>query len=371
MKPVSRKHIYFFVGTNAEFIKLAPIIKGLRKRKVNFKLITSGQSQILFGELKDYTGPLKADISFNVPTSKLSVPHFFIWSIKTFLVCLTSLRKEFKDLVKDKSYFIVHGDTVSSLLGAVIARIYRLKLVHVESGLRSFNFFEPFPEEINRFIISHLAHIRFPQNKWALKNLEKIEYGVNVNTKQNTLIETFEWAIKKKPDVNYIKKSKKYYVLYIRRQEHIIFKKKWISEILQFVVTNVDQNLNCIFVLHPLTSNFLSPEKLNEIYKLLGKRLFLVSRIPYVDFMKVMKQAEFAVTDGCTNQEELYYMGLPFLVLRNRTERTEGLGENVVISKGNKKIMKNFFKNYKRYRRKMVYIKEKPSKIIVDYLSNF
>jgi len=64
-------------------------------------------------------------------------------------------------------------------------------------------------------------------------------------------------------------------------------------------------------------------------------------------------------------------MGVPFLVLRNRTERTEGLGENVIISKGDKKIMRNFFADYKKYRRSPINpikIKDKPSKIIVDYL---
>lgn len=362
-----KKRYYFFVGTNAEFIKLAPLIKELKKRKVRFKIITTGQGQILFEEMKEFTGPLKADISFNIRTSKLSVVQFLLWTLKTFLICLTSLNPEFKGQNKSNCYFIVHGDTVSSLIGAVIAKIYRLNLVHVESGLRSFNFLEPFPEEINRYIISHLADIRFAQNKWALKNLKNLG-GVNIVTKQNSLIETLWWAVKRKQRSNYIKTSEKYYVLYIRRQEHIIFKKDWTREIIQFVVTNVPKDLNCLFVLHPLTSNFLNPEKLSEIYKLLGKKLFLVSRIPYPDFMKVVNNAEFAVTDGCTNQEEFYYMGVPFLVLRNRTERTEGLGENVVISKGNKKIMRNFFANYKKYRKNPIQINERPSKIIVDYL---
>ena len=365
---MKRKRIYFFIGTPAEYIKIAPVIRELKNRKINFKTITSGQSKILFDELKDYTGEVKVDIAFNVETHKLSIPHFLVWTIRTFLICLYSLRKELSGLDKNNNYLIVHGDTVSSLMGAIIAKIYRVQLVHIESGLRSFSFFEPFPEEINRFIISHLADIRFCQNESALNNVKNLK-GININTKQNTLIESFWWAIKRKTKMNSFEKFKRYYVLYIRRQDHIFFKKEWLVKTLEFIVTNANKNLNCIFVLHPLASVFLSPEKNANLYHLLGKRLFLVSILPYADFMKLMYNSEFAVTDGCTNQEEVYYMGLPFLALRNRTERTEGLGQNVVISKGKKNVIKSFFKNYKKYKRKPVAIRERPSKIIVDYLT--
>ena len=86
--------------------------------------------------------------------------------------------------------------------------------------------------------------------------------------------------------------------------------------------------------------------------------------------MKLMENAEFIATDGCTNQEEAYYMGVPLLALRNHTERIEGLGENIVISKSKKTVIKNFLKNYKKYKRKAVNYKTRPSKIIVDFLTS-
>ncbi len=363
---MKNKQIYFFIGTTAEFIKLAPVIKELKKRKINFKIITSGQSKILFEELTDYLGPMKADIAFNVKTYQLSILHFAIWTIRTFLLCLFSLHKEFKGLNNSNCYFIVHGDTISSLLGSIIAKVYGLRLVHIESGLRSFNFLEPFPEEINRFIISHLSDIRFCQNSWALNNIKKLS-GININTKQNTLIESFWWAIQTKRNVNYIKKFNKYFIVYIRRQEHIFFEKEWTKRILEFVINNSDKNLNCIFILPPLTSKFFPPKELN-LNRNLGKNLCILSRLPYVDFMKLMNNAEYIATDGCTHQEEAYYMGLPFLALRNRTERIEGLKRNVVISKGNKQIIKNFLKDYRKYKTKAAILRKKPSVIIVDYL---
>lgn len=360
LKKNSKKHIYFFIGTTAEFIKLAPIIKELKKRKIKFKLITSGQNKILFEEFKKYLGPIKADISFKEKGAKPSPFYFGVWASKTLISGIFSLRKEFKNLNKNSSYLIVHGDTASSFIGVFIASFYGLKIIHIESGLRSFNFFEPFPEELFRYLNMKLANVLFCPNEWSTNNVAGWKKEI-VNTKENTLIESCRWAL------NTGKKSKqnfgKYYILYIRRQEHIYFRKNWTKKIINKIIQNADPELNCLF-----TKNILNWEFVPKLKGSLKKRFITVPKIPYVDFMNLMNNAEFIATDGCTNQEEAYYMGLPLLALRHRTERIEGLGKNVVISKGDNKIIKAFLKNYKEYRRKPVQIRERPSKIIVDYL---
>src|SRR5258706_1406095 len=181
--------IYFFVGTTTELIKLAPIIRELENRKINFKIITSGQTKVNFGELNKIIKKRKADIQLGEKTDKSSVYKFIIWTVLTFFRA-TSLRKEFCRRIAKNSYLIVHGDPVSSFIGAVIAKIYGLKLVHVESGLRSFNFLEPFPEEICRVLISKMADIHLSPNDWAINNLNN-DNGVKINTFQNTLIESY------------------------------------------------------------------------------------------------------------------------------------------------------------------------------------
>jgi len=363
---MKNKRVYFFLGTTAELIKLAPVIRELKARKIKFKLITSGQNKIDFEDLENFLGQIKADIAFPEKSHKSSMPLFLLWALKTFLIGLVKLRSEFKGLNGDSSYFIIHGDTVSSLIGSLIAKIYRLKLVHVESGLRSFNFLEPFPEEISRFIIIRLADILFAPNDWALNNLKNLS-GAKVSTKQNTLIESFWWAIKKGAGQDYREKFKKYYILYIRRQEHIFFQKEWTENILELVIKNADKDLNCLFAINILNTSFVPSIELYSRNKQGGK-VIMVPKLPYVDFMGLMNNAEFIATDGCTNQEEAYYMGLPCLALRNRTERVEGLGENVVISKGDARVIKDFLKNYRKYKRVPVKFQKKPSKIIVDYL---
>lgn len=360
---MKNKLIYFFIGTTAEFIKLAPVMKEFKKRRIKFKIITSGQNKIHFDDLKDYTNITKADITLKEKFVKSSIFLFLVWALRTIIEGILILRKEFKGLNKENCYFIVHGDTVSSTVGSLIAKFYSLKLVHIESGLRSYNFFEPFPEEICRVMNMRLADILFCPNEWAVNNIKKFK-GEKVNTKQNTLIESFHWAMNKTKKINYQSRFKKYYILYIRRQEHLYFQKKWARKIINTVVNSAPAKVSCLFFLHFLNKDLL-PEKPTQERQ---KKFITIGKLPYVNFMKLMSQAEFIATDGCTNQEEAYYMGLPLLALRNRTERIEGLGENVVISHGNEQIIKDFLKDYKKYKRKPVYFKEQPSNIIVDYL---
>lgn len=383
------KKVYFFMGTTAEFIKLAPVIKELKKQNIKFKIITSGQNPIRFEELKGYIGLVKANITLKEKPSKPSMFLFLMWAFKSLFEGVTSLKKEFKDLNKKNSYFIVHGDTVSSIIGSLIAKFHGLKLIHIESGLRSFSFFEPFPEEICRVINMHLADILFCPNQWAVENIKTFK-GIKINTKQNTLVETFKWAMKAnkqslrdkslkqslRPDglknLDFKEKYKKYYILYIRRQEHLYFQKEWTGKIINTVLNNAPANLHCLFSLHYLNKNLL-PKNLtqniqNKQASRLRDKLITVEKLPYANFMKLMSQAEFIATDGCTNQEEAYYMGLPLLALRHLTERREGLGKNVVISKGEPQTIISFLKNYKKYRRKPIQTKQSPSKIIVEYL---
>ena len=84
--------------------------------------------------------------------------------------------------------------------------------------------------------------------------------------------------------------------------------------------------------------------------------------------MKLIEKAEYLVTDGGSNQEEMYYMGKPCLLIRNHTERIEGLGENIILGRSNKRIIKQFLMNYSQYKKKRITQFISPSKIIADYL---
>ncbi len=366
---MKRKDIYFFIGTTAELIKLAPVIKELDKRGANFKIIASAQNSLQFNELKFFMGKQSAYYTLGVKPFKL--PNFYfrfvVWMIKAVGNFFLYFRNEFKGTDKRSSFFIVHGDTVSSLIGALVAKVHGIRLVHIESGLRSFDFFEPFPEEICRFIVSKLADIHFCPNSWAVNNLSKTS-GMKINTHNNTLIETVSITLKntKKADFKPIQK-RKYFVLVLHRQEHILFKKNLTKNVLNIFAEYANKDLVCVLVLHKLTEKFLRKEKLIDKLRK-NKNIILIPRFPYTEFIHLMEDAEFIATDGGSNQEESYYLGKPCLILRNVTERTEGLGENTLLSHGDENIIHNFIQNYKKYKRKQIKYKIRPSKIIVDYL---
>jgi UDP-N-acetylglucosamine 2-epimerase (non-hydrolysing) len=101
-----------------------------------------------------------------------------------------------------------------------------------------------------------------------------------------------------------------------------------------------------------------------------NKNISLKPRMDYFSFIKLVYNSEFLISDGGSNQEECYYMNKPCLLLRNKTERNEGLNENVCLSKFDKNIIDNFIKDYKRYEKDTTVIRDSPSKKIVEILIN-
>lgn len=362
------KKVYFFLGTNAELIKVAPVIREFKRRKINFKIISSNQNTLNFDELKFLIGRESADYILKINPFKWPKNiylRFVIWLFKTLGNYLMYFGAEFKE--RENTYLIVHGDTVSALMGAIVAKFYGVKLVHVESGLRSFNFLEPFPEEICRFIISYLADVHFCPNKWSLKNL-KNHGGVKINTFYNTVSESVLLALKNKRDIKRgVLPKVKYFVFVLHRQEHIMFNKSENEKLFNYLVSFAREDLKCVIIMHKLTEDFLKSRNLLKKLKR-NHNVVLAPRLPYAQFTRLVRDSEFLVTDGGTNQEEAYFLGKPCLVLRNRTERIEGLGENAILAKGNKEIISNFFENYKKLKRKRIVIRRLPSQIVVDYL---
>lgn len=251
------KKIYFFIGTTAEFIKIVPIISELKKKEIPFKIITSGQTKVLFDEFTKYIGLIRADIAFKEKGNKSSVPVFIFWAVKTFFYSLYQLKGEFEKLDKKNCFFIVHGDTVSSLIGSLVAKIYNLKIVHVESGLRSFNFFEPFPEELSRYVISWLSEVHFCPNSWSINNIKSVQ-GKKINTFQNTLFDSYHMTKK----YNNVQKKErlikgKYFVLVMHRQEHVVFDREKSKRIIELILKESSKKLKCVFIVHDLSKTFI------------------------------------------------------------------------------------------------------------------
>jgi len=356
---VKKDHYCFFVGTQAELIKLLPVIREFEKRNIPFAFISSGQNELS----KELLGNVHIDIQLH---EKILFPHMFwviVWFFQTMLRGFFVINKQIKR--SDRDIMLIHGDTISSLMGALLGRMLGFKIAHIEAGLRSFNMTSPFPEEIDRLIISKLTTYHFCPNKWACDNLKKTR-GIKINTVQNTLWEQYQCASKKRITLDTNLKIP-YFLFVIHRQENL-YNRELVTSLVSEILKQSDQ-LNAVFILHEPTKIALIQYNLLDTLKK-NKNVILIPRQDYYLFSKIIENSQFMVTDGGSNQEESYYMGKPCLVLRTVTERTEGLGENVVMSNNNLETIHDFFVHYKKYMRKPLVSSVKPSEIIVDYLQN-
>src|SRR3989344_6132205 len=116
--------IYFFIGTTAELIKLAPIIRELEERRIKFKVITSGQTDVNFTEVGGLIKKKSPDIALPKKKNRSSVFIFMIWAIKAVFATPFMLSRELTRRDGPKTFFIVHGDTVTSLIGSLVGRIF-------------------------------------------------------------------------------------------------------------------------------------------------------------------------------------------------------------------------------------------------------
>jgi UDP-N-acetylglucosamine 2-epimerase (non-hydrolysing) len=356
----SSKKFYFFIGTVAEFNKLVPVLKELQKRKIKFHIIDSGQNKINYQDFKLYLGNIKPLLVINPKVNKSSTVIFFFWALFTLIKGSIKFYSLFQNQSKKDIYFIIHGDTVTSTLGAFLAKLNGLKLVHIEAGYFSHNFLEPFPEEICKHINSFLADIMFAPTDWALDNLKNFK-GLKISTGYNTNIESFWWSMKQKIKIPFLL-PKKYYLLIVHRQEHVLLKKAWTKRIMELIIKTADKNLLCVVLNHPLTVEIIHSLQVPK------KNLKIISQLSYGEFLKVLKKAEFIATDSATIQQEAYYLGKPYLGLANYAVQTEGLGQNALLSKGNPRIINNFLKNYLAFKKAEIKPKKSPAKIIVDEL---
>jgi UDP-N-acetylglucosamine 2-epimerase (non-hydrolysing) len=259
---------------------------------------------------------------------------------------------------------LTHGDTLTTWLAALVGKLTRTPVMHVESGLRSFDLRRPFPEEINRLITFRLAdHFACPGD-WALENLRRYD-GAKLNTFVNTQVDTLRFGIQHAHEAKIQLPRHKYVVASIHRYESI-FK----ANELGFVVRLLERlatKVHVLFIQHPATE--LQVKKLGYKERLeKNAGIWLLPRLEYLPFIKAVMGSEFVVTDGGGNQEELSYLGKPTLILRDRTERQEGLGENAIVSGLDESVISRFVEEYKTFERPQRIPSHTPSRAIVDYL---
>jgi len=299
------KKVVSIVGTRADIIKMSALIHELNKSEIF-------QHIVLYSNQHQGMGIRKL--------KEFNIGKFFIAKhIKNSSNDLSRLSLGIDELLKKLKPFLVlvHGDTLTAISGALVAYAGDIRIAHVEAGLRSGNLYSPFPEEINRTIISKLASINLCPTDIAFKNL--LSEGVSpekLYLTGNTVVDVI-----KKLSLNVDKYSESNTILVTthRRESWLHLPETMCKVIKRCLAENNNLYFTVLSHPNPLILNKYE-EELSEI-----NRVHLICEEKYVNCINHIHNSRFIATDSCGIQEEASILGKPTLILRKETERPESL----------------------------------------------
>lgn len=328
--------VLFILGTRPEVIKFAPLILKMNNRD-GFKTVVcfTGQHKEMLYHTADFFG-IKSDFDLSLMIPDQSLTQFLSNA-------LVKLEKIISNVLPDLIF--VQGDTSTVLAGSLAAYYAKTKLAHLEAGLRSYDKYSPFPEEINRRLSSRIADFHFAPTETAKANLIGEGINENIYVVGNTVIDALFLCLKKIRSTG----EDKYYQAF----NHIDFNKKIILltchrresfgdpllEILSAIRLFAHQypDIQIIYPVH------LNPNIQNIVFKELAQipNVYLMSPLDYPDLVWIMSKSFFVVTDSGGIQEEAPALGKPVLVLRENTERIESIdaGTSILVGHDKEKIL--------------------------------
>ena len=301
-------------GTRPEAIKMAPLVKALEKDSMLEPIIvvTAQHREMLDSVLKTFN--IKPHYDLNIMKKGQTLSEI---TAKSIIQLEQIMKKECPDMV------LVHGDTTTTFSGALAAFYNHTSVGHVEAGLRSGNKYAPFPEEINRQMVSNIADLHFAPTIGAKHNLiQENKDKTSIVITGNTAIDTLNFTINKNYTSELIEKhkNKKIVLLTVHRRENIGKPMEHIFKAVRDIVEDIED----VVVVFPLHMN---PEvrKLSYAYLEKHPRIELIEPLDVVDFHNFANHAYLILTDSGGIQEEAPSLNKPVLVLRDVTERPEGV----------------------------------------------
>ena len=316
--------IAIIFGTRPETIKMFPIISEINKypHLIDCKIIVSGQHREMLDQMLEIF-QINPDYDLNIMEQVQSLSNI----TKNSLLGIEKILKE-----ERPSMVLVQGDTTTTFAGALAAFYQKIKIGHVEAGLRTHNKYYPFPEEVNRHLTSVLTDLHFTPTKKSCENL--LSEGVkreDIFISGNTVIDSLFLMIKE----NYIFREpllkdkkmfdKKIILVTMHRREN------WgepLRKTCRAINKIIDEHPD-VSVIFPLHKN---PEIRRNVRKILQnkKDILLLDTLDYDDMINLMSKSYIMLTDSGGIQEEGPSLGKPVLVLRDETERPEAVEAGVV-----------------------------------------
>ena len=317
--------IAIIIGTRAELIKMFPIMLELKKQKIDYVFIHTGQHSIQ--NLCDLLGVKTPDVilskepttssKFNTQESKAVQ-----WAFRMIL----NIKRELKNF-SNLQYILCHGDTLSTACASVASSkllnpFKKYQSVHLESGLRSFSNQDPFPEEIIRKIVTKFSDILIAPSRQSKLNLKKYK-NKRVIQLGNTILDSVYYATRISKKQNLKPFGKRFALVTIHRHENIKSKER-LSRIVDILCSI---SIPVYFSLHDNTKYKLIEFGLYNQLKS-NPNINFVKNIDYVSFIYQMSKCNLIICDGGSMQEESLIFKKPCIILRKNTERQEGLETN-------------------------------------------
>lgn len=329
--------LVFCLGTAAELIKCYPVIERANRRGEPWAVLSTGQSPNLlamqfqdFGLTGqgDYFAALGTDRELDRPLQAMAWFARLLCVTRRSLLSATGVPAHY---LSPEAVWVVHGDTLSTLGGALLGRRLGMRVAHIEAGMRSGNWRTPFPEEITRRWVSRLACIHYAPNPEARRALENERVsGAIVETFGNTQLDAVI-AVRDRPaseepaDVESgggLPVAGSFAIANVHRFENLNSEKHWRTIV--DATIRLARHCPIYFVMHPQTRAKI--ESVPNVQRRFEEaRVRLLDRLPFVAFLEMLKRARFLLSDGGGNQDECRVLGLPCLILRTRTESPSGL----------------------------------------------
>jgi len=330
-----KTRIVFAFGTRPEAIKMAPVIRLVQESPDEFEpvVIVSAQHREMLDQVLRLFD-IKPDYDLNVMTEGQSL----------FQLTARVLAKLEKVLVKaEPDFLLVQGDTTTSFTAALAAYYMKVPIGHIEAGLRTFDKYNPFPEEMNRTLVSHLADWHFaPTLKSKQALLKEGIPDEKIFLTGNPVVDALKWIVQQEhefddPVLQSLDWSRKR-IITVTTHRRESFGSPMQSALL--AIRDVVQRWEDLEVVFPVHMN---PEVRRAANQVLENcpRVHLIDPLDYLNFAHLMARSYLIMTDSGGIQEEAPSLGVPVLVMRDTTERPEAIqtGTAVLVGTDRRQIM--------------------------------
>jgi UDP-N-acetylglucosamine 2-epimerase (non-hydrolysing) len=364
--------IVFCLGTLAELIKCFPVMSELERLGCPWLLLSTRQSpQNLLPEFESLGFSLDRWRELSVPNDRdlSGAAQALKWFFSVLFLKKESILKDLGIKASQKLVWIVHGDTLSTLAGAWLGRRMGARhRAHIEAGMRTKTFWSPFPEEINRRLVTKMVNLHYATNPECERHLQKSgARGQIINVPGNTQIDAFRAAIRRNRSAP--KNPEVYAVANLHRFENLNSAENWAFQ--ARAVLEAQRTCPVLYIMHPQTKARLEADPaIRDAFVKNGVRL--MDRMSLLRFAPILNRARFLLTDSGGNQDDAAVCGIPTLILREHTESSAGMEPDgpCVLSEMKGERVTKFLKDPEAHRRKAAPAGESPSQRIAEHLKS-